>query len=149
MNNLCQLISIEELSAVLWVLDPMNTCCGYNYKMFDEYDSEARMIKEHCESGKDFKQAVVDVFDEQFWVGCLDRPECLYTGDKIIQGVGDYLNNFTAEILKSIPDSPWTRRELRIRQEVNSRLPKNRQISSDYFRRHYVLDREIQRIYVD
>ena len=56
---------------LLWRIDPMGTCCNVNDDMEDEYQSEARDIAKRIEAGEDPHSAVLAVFDEYFWDGCL------------------------------------------------------------------------------
>lgn len=61
----------EQLMQLLWRVDPMGTCCNVNEEMEDEYGSEARDIAERLAAGEDPRSAVLAVFDEYFWDGCL------------------------------------------------------------------------------
>ena len=70
----------EQLMCLLWHVDPMGTCCNVNEDMEDEYWSQARDIGERLSAGEDPRSAVLAVFDEWFWEGCLlegSRAEAL------------------------------------------------------------------------
>ena len=54
----------EQLSFLLWHVDPMGTCCNVNEDMEDEYGSQARDIGERLAAGEDPRSAVVAVFDD-------------------------------------------------------------------------------------
>lgn len=54
--------NLQEVTRILFELDPMNTACVEN-DVPDEYINEAKMILNNIE--------VKDVFDYQFWTGCL------------------------------------------------------------------------------
>ena len=64
-------MDIETLNNILWRIDPMGTCCAVNEGMEDEYLTEAREIAERLSRGEDPHSAVVAVFDQWFWDGCL------------------------------------------------------------------------------
>ena len=70
----------ESLVFLLWQVDPMGTGCNVNDDMEDEYWSQARDIGERLSAGEDPRSAVLAVFDEWFWEGCLlegSRAEAL------------------------------------------------------------------------
>jgi hypothetical protein len=60
-----------KLSELLWRADLMNTCCTVNEGMENEYDGEARNIVERIAKGEDPRNAIIAVFNEYFWWGCL------------------------------------------------------------------------------
>ncbi len=54
--------NLQEVTQILYELDPMNTACVEN-GLKDEYISEAKLIINN--------NNVKAVFDYQFWTGCL------------------------------------------------------------------------------
>lgn len=77
----------EQLSFLLWHIDPMNTCCNVNEGMEDEYWSQARDIGERLAAGEGPRSAVLAVFDEWFWDGCLLEASRLESFEKILAGL--------------------------------------------------------------
>ena len=65
------MITISELSAIMYSHDPMGTQCRVNRNMENEYDSEASHMIHLMEMGVPFKTALHDVFSFFFWDGCL------------------------------------------------------------------------------
>lgn len=64
-------MNTEELTQVLWKIDPMGTGCAEDEDMQDEYESQAREIIDLVTKGEDHRTAVIRVFDEWFWEDCL------------------------------------------------------------------------------
>lgn len=64
-------MTAAELSLVLWKIDPMGTGCPATEDMKDEYDGQAQAIIDLLESGEDHRTALIRVFDDWFWEGCL------------------------------------------------------------------------------
>lgn len=61
----------NEISAVLWKLDPMRTSCAGDDDMRDEYDFQAEEIAELTANGTPLRAAIVEVFEKWFWEDCL------------------------------------------------------------------------------
>jgi hypothetical protein len=63
-----QHLSSQEISEILFVTDPMHTCCKEN-DCYDEYDAIANGVREYLVSGQALaaalRQALVDWFDEE------------------------------------------------------------------------------------
>lgn len=59
-------MNAQEISAVLFKLDPMGTACVEN-DLFDEYDDVATLIA----NGTPIKKA----FDQRFWEDCLTAQQ--------------------------------------------------------------------------
>lgn len=133
------LISINELSSILWILDPMNTCCGFIPGMCDEYDIESKKIKDQCSDGKSMQQALLSVFEEMFWEGCWTRSGSPVSIDTVVAAIEDYLSidkkSFTAEEASGA----ITKSELEVFVELNSRIPENRQFSFEYIQKYHPL----------
>ena len=133
------LISINELSSILWILDPMNTCCGFIPGMCDEYDTEAKKIKDQCSDGKSMQQALLSVFEEMFWEGCWTRSGSPVSIDTVVAAIEDYLSidkkTFTAEEASGA----ITKSELEVFVELNSRISENRQFSFEYIQKYHPL----------
>ena len=66
-----QCIRADEISEVLWKLDPMRTGCTGDETMRDEYDFQAEEIEELVADGVPLRAAIVEVFDKWFWEDCL------------------------------------------------------------------------------
>lgn len=62
------MITVEQLSQILYSIDPMNTTCRSNKGMENEYDTEAWEIVNLIKDGAPFKQAYYQVMSENFWV---------------------------------------------------------------------------------
>ena len=77
-------MDVEQLSFLLWHIDPMGACCNVNEDMEDEYGSQARDIGERLAAGEDPRSAVLAVFDEWFWEGCLLEASRLESLEKIL-----------------------------------------------------------------
>ena len=65
------IIHVDEISAVLWELDPMRTGCSGDEAMRDEYEFQAEEIASLIGTGVPLRTAVVQVFDKWFWEDCL------------------------------------------------------------------------------
>ena len=65
----------SQISEILYNLDPMSTGCVEN-SLTDEYANEAERISFYLSQGRALKDAIVTVFDYNFWENCL-------TDDKI------------------------------------------------------------------
>lgn len=59
------------LSRALYQYDPMNTGCGVNEGMEDEYLNQATDIVQHLSEGVLLRDALIRTFDYWFWEGCL------------------------------------------------------------------------------
>lgn len=140
--------SVEQLSLILWTLDPMNTCCNCNYNAFDEYDGEAKMIIEECESGKPLKQAVVDTFDYWFWEDCLDKPSCPFGAEEIIFAIDEYLCIVDASVPKTELDESYSEREIYVLDQANCRFPVSHQIGLDYYKKYRPPHSGVEIIYI-
>ncbi len=66
-----EIIHVDEISAVLWELDPMRTGCAGDEAMRDEYEFQAEEIASLIGTGVPLRTAVVQVFDKWFWEDCL------------------------------------------------------------------------------
>lgn len=66
-----EIIYVDEISAVLWELDPMRTGCAGDEAMRDEYEFQAEEIASLIGTGVPLRTAVVQVFDKWFWEDCL------------------------------------------------------------------------------
>ena len=66
-----EIIYVDEISAVLWELDPMRTGCAGDEAMRDEYEFQAEEIASLIGTGVPIRAAVVQVFDKWFWEDCL------------------------------------------------------------------------------
>ena len=66
-----EIIYVDEISAVLWELDPMRTGCAGDEAMRDEYEFQAEEISSLMGTGVPLRTAVVQVFDKWFWEDCL------------------------------------------------------------------------------
>ena len=77
----------EEISTILWELDPMTTCCNANKGMEDEYSSEAAEITSLANSGMPVRQAVQEVFEKWFWEDCLTSGSAPTKLDVILEKI--------------------------------------------------------------
>lgn len=73
-------LTVQNISSVLYSLDPMNTCCVEN-GIVGEYDYEASQIFLGISNGEDLREVLVKTFDFSFWGGCLKSARA----DKILQ----------------------------------------------------------------
>ena len=56
----------EELTKLLWEIDPIRTCCNVNEGMEDEYEKEASMIIDKVAAGLSYEAALIETFNTQF-----------------------------------------------------------------------------------
>ena len=69
------MITISELSAIMYSLDPMDTQCRVNKNMENEYDYEASCVMRLMRDGHTFEAALHFIFAYTFSRGCLvDNP---------------------------------------------------------------------------
>lgn len=61
------MITLNQLSYLLYKYDPMNTTCTSNKCMDDEYSVEAKEILKLVSSGVLFKFAYISVMTHFFW----------------------------------------------------------------------------------
>ena len=61
----------QEISSVLWELDPMRTGCKGDATMQDEYEFQSQEIVSMIGAGTPIREAVIQVFDKWFWEDCL------------------------------------------------------------------------------
>ena len=66
-----EIIHVDEISAVLWELDPMRTGCSGDEAMRDEYEFQAEEIASLVAAGTPLRPAIVQVFEKWFWEDCL------------------------------------------------------------------------------
>lgn len=66
-----EVMNPNEISSVLWKLDPMRTGCAGEEEMRDEYDFQAEEIASLSNDGIPLRVAVVEVFEKWFWEDCL------------------------------------------------------------------------------
>ena len=66
-----EIIHVDEISAVLWELDPMRTGCSGDEAMRDEYEFQAEEIASLLGTGIPLRTAIVQVFEKWFWEDCL------------------------------------------------------------------------------
>lgn len=62
----------EQITKVLWRIDPMRTSCTVNSGMENEYAKEARLIADLLAVGWEARKAVITVFDIWFEQGCME-----------------------------------------------------------------------------
>lgn len=67
-------LSVEEVSSILFLADPMGTGCQEN-DVKDEYQSEAYKIVSLIKLWFDVQPSVIFVFEHSFWSGCLSNVE--------------------------------------------------------------------------
>jgi len=70
MNDLSNNLK-QRLSVLLHDLDPINSYCNALLDMEDYYELSAAEIVQLLEKGMPLRQAVCQVFDSDFWEGCL------------------------------------------------------------------------------
>ena len=133
------LISINELSSILWILDPMNTCCGVNPGMCDEYDTEAKKIKDQCSNGESMQQALLNVFEEMFWEGCWTRNGSTVSIDTVVAAIEDYLSRDKKPFTAEEQSGAITENEINLFVELNSRIPEDRQFSFEFIQKYHPL----------
>ena len=90
-----EIIHVDEISAVLWELDPMRTGCSGDEAMRDEYEFQAEESASLTENGTPLRTAVVEVFDKWFWEDCLTSASDT-----------SRLNTIVENIQKSVADFP-------------------------------------------
>ena len=79
----------EEISTILWELDPMTTCCNANEGMENEYSSEAAEITSLANSGMPVRQAVQEVFEKWFWEDCLLSDDRLPLLEQMVSALAE------------------------------------------------------------
>lgn len=77
-------MNAKELSVSLWEIDPMGTGCSGDDDMQDEYESQANEIIQLLTKGTEARAAVISVFDEWFWEGCLTSGSREFALKKIV-----------------------------------------------------------------
>ena len=82
-----EIIYVDEISAVLWELDPMRTGCAGDEAMRDEYEFQAEEIASLIGTGVPLRTAVVQVFDKWFWEDCLASNTDTSRLDSIIKKI--------------------------------------------------------------
>lgn len=70
-NQSNQAMSSDEITSILWQLDPMRTGCAGDEAMRDEYEFQAEEIASLTATGTSPRAAVVEVFEKWFWEDCL------------------------------------------------------------------------------
>lgn len=78
---------IQLISQQLYEHDPMNTCCNGNEGMEDEYLGEAKDIVRHLCDGLPLQEALIQTFDDWFWVGCLLEPRRHASADALLSSL--------------------------------------------------------------
>lgn len=61
----------DEISFILWKLDPVRTGCTGDESMRDEYDFQAEEIAALIGTGLPLRTVIAQVFDKWFWKDCL------------------------------------------------------------------------------
>ena len=64
-------MSPDEITSILWQLDPMRTGCAGDETMRDEYEFQAEEIASITANGMPLRATVVEVFEKWFWEDCL------------------------------------------------------------------------------
>lgn len=79
----------DEISSVLWELDPMRTGCTEDATMHDEYEFQAEEIASLVKAGVPLRAAVVEVFDKWFWEDCLISGASTSRLDAIVEEISN------------------------------------------------------------
>ena len=82
-----EIIHVDEISAVLWELDPMRTGCAGDEAMRDEYEFQAEEIASLTKNGTPLRSAVVEIFEKWFWEDCLLSGEDTSRLDAIVEKI--------------------------------------------------------------
>ena len=82
-----EIIHVDEISAVLWELDPMRTGCSGDEAMRDEYEFQAEEIASLTKNGTPLRSAVVEIFEKWFWEDCLLSGEDTSRLDAIVEKI--------------------------------------------------------------
>jgi hypothetical protein len=62
--------TVQELSRIMWEIDPMNTACHVHEGMEDEYDKIAEyaiVLSQTMSNEEALKKSIVDWFDEYLY----------------------------------------------------------------------------------
>ena len=77
----------QEISSVLWELDPMRTGCKGDATMQDEYEFQSQEIVSMIDAGTSIREAVIQVFDKWFWEDCLISGTSTSRLDAIVEKI--------------------------------------------------------------
>lgn len=81
-------MNADRLSEILCQADLMDTGCAAQPDMRDEYWSQARDTAELLGQGMQARQALVRVFEEHFWEGCLEAQQRQEKLARVLKAIG-------------------------------------------------------------
>ena len=83
-------VTVDNVSAILYTMDPMNTHCVEN-GMTDEYKQEAEIIQAWIKPGINRNMlalVIKTLFDDQWWVGCISQQKTEDIADELLKFAG-------------------------------------------------------------